>query len=420
MKKVLFAILAAMTVLFVSCDPDEAANTATVSFVSPVAAWADGVATIEISVSGYSGDAVSIPVVFGGDAVKGTDYTLSAEAFVVGGTSPVTTITVTPTESGAEKSVTATLSAPSGFVLGQIPMCQVEMEGFVGWASFVSATDVLKASLDITVGLYDNEGSSLRPETAQTVEIEVDTENSTAVEGEHFEFADGVKGVFIDAGKRNGILTINCIKVEDGHDKIVLKIKESSRFYEGQTGTMTITIAGPDWNKISGKWVMNEIVTDVAYFQEVWNPEWFTVTYDGFPEFNENDSVTIDTESGKFSPSFSSTFNTYFLGESNMTNDGDFYMRTGMEGGVQLQIIGLDNINRYFSPTETSEDKTALVGVQIITDSNGQELLDMYIIDYIPHAFMKELDDGNTYDRENKPAAASTGCYLNMTFKRAE
>lgn len=415
MKKVLFAILAAMTVLFVSCDPDEAANTATVSFVSPVAAWADGVATIEISVSGYSGDAVSIPVVFGGDAVKGTDYTLSAEAFVVGGTSPVTTITVTPTESGAEKSVTATLSAPSGFVLGQIPMCQVEMEGFVGWASFASATDVLKGSLDITVGLYDNEGSSLRPETAQTVEIEVDTENSTAVEGEHFEFADGVKGVFIDAGKMNGILTINCIKVEDGHDKIVLKIKESSRFYEGQTGTMTITIAGPDWNKISGKWVMNELLTESDFFS-MWGID---LTLDGFPEFNAEDAVTIDTENGKFIPDFKSTFKYYFTeNESNITRGNEEeYMLDYLTGSIILQELELDNINRYFTPDEQSEDKVALVGVRIIQDENGQELLDMYLFDYNPHGCLKELD---VMANPEKPVMAMSNSYFNMTFKRAE
>ena len=95
MKKYLSAIMVAMAAFLVSCDPEDATSDATVSFNSPVAVWSDGTAVAGITVSGYSGEAVSIPVIFGGTAEKGVDFTVSAEAYTVGGAQPVTEIIIT-------------------------------------------------------------------------------------------------------------------------------------------------------------------------------------------------------------------------------------------------------------------------------------------------------------------------------------
>lgn len=419
MKKYLSAIMVAMATFLVSCDPEDATSDATVSFNSPVAVWSDGTAVAGITVSGYSGEAVSIPVIFGGTAEKGVDFTVSAEAYTVGGAQPVTEIIITPTETGAGKTVSMTLSAPDGFKIGAIPMCQVEMESFVGYASFQKQSDVLKNSLEVSVNLTDEESSALILESPATVELEVDTEKSTAQEGVHFEieFADDAEGVFIDAGEKSGTFTLKFLKAEAGHDVIVLKIAETSQFSVGAYPEMTIYISGPDWDKISGTWTMNEIVTDAQYFIDSYG-SWMTITTEGFPELNAADKVTIDTEGGKFIADFQSAFSNYFLGESSMTSAGEFLLRTGMFGeGITLQLLQLDNINRYFTAGNLSENDEALVGVQITYDENGTELLDMYIIDYNPQSFLKELNEW--FDPE-PPVAAFSGYYINMTFKRAE
>ena len=421
MKKTLLATLAVMTAFMVSCEPEES-NTATVSFVSPVASWNDGVVTVQIAVSGYTGDAVSIPVVYGGTAELGVDYTVSSEAFVVGGANPVLEIAITPTEEGASKSITMTLTAPSGFTIGQIPMCQVDMEGFLGYASFTNATATLKGSLDVEIRMYDASGSSLDLETAATIEVEVD-ESSTAVEGEHFEFEGDETGALIDAGEDSGVLTVNFLKFEEGHDKLVLRIKETSRFSGGQNSSIEITLTGPDWDNISGKWTMNEIVTDEESFKNDIG-QWMTLTLDGFPQLNTADAITIDTQTGKFTPDMQSEFKNYFIGKSNMTRGEEYDLRVANDivtPPVRLQLLELDNVNRYFTEGDVSENKTALVGVQITLDENGEELLDMYIIDYEPHSFLKELIDAYYIDPSGTPpVAATTGAFINMTFKRAE
>lgn len=422
MKKTLFLLMAAVSAfLMVACEPEESAsNGGTVSFVSPVAVWADGLATIQIT-SDYAGEAVTVPVIFGGTAEKDIDYTLSAEAFVIGGSAPVTQIVITPTESGKSKSITATLSAPSDFTVGSIPMCQIDMEGFIGYASFQKASDLLKSSLEVTIQLVDGQGSELTVESASTVEVEIDEEKSTAVEGEHFEFEieeGAALGAFIDAGKNNGTFKINYLKKEEGHDKLVLKIKETSQFSTGQYAEMEIDIAGPDWDNISGKWVMNEVVSKKEDYTSYWYTDF---TFDEFPELNTDDAITIDTDNGTVIPEFQSTFKNYFIGESNMKNAGEYREfhndNSNMYNTITLQLLELDNINRYFSSSDFSEDKVALVGVRIIQDEAGNDLLDMYVIDYEPHAFLKELE---IYKNPEKPVMDFSGAYLNVTFKRAE
>ena len=95
MKKVLFAMMAAMTVFMVSCEPDNTVEIPTVSFaVQPVNT--DGVFTLTLMTTGYNGtDPVTVPLTFSGTAEKGVDYSVSDEAFIIGGATPVTTITVT-------------------------------------------------------------------------------------------------------------------------------------------------------------------------------------------------------------------------------------------------------------------------------------------------------------------------------------
>ena len=421
MKKTLLATLAVMTAFMVSCEPENV--TPTVSFQSPMASLVDGVATLSISVTDYTGDAVSIPVTFAGTAEKGVDYIVSADEFVVGGASPVTEITVTPTSSGDGKTVTATIAAPTGFALGQIPTCQVEVTGFPRYITFQSRYGILKGSLDITVQSFDAAGSSLVFENAGTIGIEVVPESTTAVEGTHFEFDGGTREVAIDAGEDSGVFTINLLKYEEGADKLTLRITKTSQFSLGQYDEMEITLSGPDWDNISGKWTMNEIVTDEESFKNDIG-QWMTITLDGFPQLNTADAITIDTQTGKFTPDMQSEFKNYFIGKSNMTRGEEYNLRVSNDiiiPPVRLQLLELDNVNRYFTEGNVSVNKTALVGVQIILDENGEELLDMYIIDYEPHSFLKELIDAYYIDPSGTPpVAATTGAFINMTFKRAE
>lgn len=421
MKKVLFAMMAAMTVFMVSCEPDNTVEIPTVSFaVQPVNT--DGVFTLTLMTTGYNGtDPVTVPLTFSGNAEKGVDYSVSDEAFIIGGATPVTTITVTTLTTVNDKSVTAAISAPDGFQLGQLSSVTMALTPVTVYATFVTNTLSTISSATITIQTYGSNGEMKRMDRDLTIEVEVDPA-STAVLGSNFEFVGGLQSIVVPAGNLEGTLDIRLLNYEEGKNTVILNIKPDDMVHIGDNRSITINFAGPIFEKLAGTWTMFDLVTDREYFESTYPADWgYSITYDGFPEFNSSDKFSIDIEAFEMTPEFQSSFNTYFKGVSNISDGGEYFIRTGMANeGFSLQLVNMDNINRYFSPTEISEDDESMIGIRFIEGENGEELLDMYLIDFIPHSFMKELNDGFTYDTENKPAAASTGCYFNMTFKRAE
>lgn len=423
MKKSLFMIFAAMAALFmVSCEPEDTVEVPTVSFaVQPVNV--DGVFTLTLMASGYNGtEPVTIPLDFSGSAVEFEDYRLSAEAFVIGGTEPVNTITVTTLTTVPDKELTISLTAPEGFVLGKIPSVTLSLTPVKIYLSFETNAVSAPEAATVVLNTYDGQGALKRVGQAMTFEVEVNTEKSTAELGTHFVFDSdepegNIQKVVVEANDLEGALTINLVKYEEGHNTVVLNIKETENFPIGEYGEVAITFSGSLWTKLGGTWVINEFVTDREY-QESYYDGWGMSGFDLFPTVSSNDKITFDLSANTFTPSFEDGFNDYFLGVSNIT-EGYYYNKetSGNFFNDEVLLVDLDNVNRYFDPANPSEEKHAYIGVKFITDDNGEELLDLYILDYESHTFLPELIDMDMYN-PTRPTAPLV--YLEMTFKRAE
>lgn len=419
MKKSLFMIFAAMTALFmVSCEPEDTVEVPTVSFaVQPVNV--DGVFTLTLMASGYNGtEPVTVPVDFSGTAVEGEDYFVSAEEFVIGGLEPVSTITVRAANSDAEgKTVTAALAAPDGFALGNLSSVTFTLVPVQLYASFESQVRKGVVSAGVTVQIFDRSGMFYRVGQAMTITLEVDETKSTAVLGTNFEFEGGKPEIVIEQNGLEGTLILNMIEpYDENHNKVVLNIVESDNIHIGTYGSVEVTFSGSPWEALDGEWVINELVTDQEYFEGSWYD--MCSGYNLLPQFNANDKITFDLEAGTFTPAFESSFKDYFIGEANIAQ-GEYFDYYGTFDPALL-LVELDNVNRWFSPDEQSDDKVGYVGIQFVTDSEtGEELLDFYVLDYESHTFCPEWNDPSypMYDA-TKPTASMM--YLNMTFKRAE
>ena len=415
MKK-LFLILSVVAAAAVACTP-EAAQKPAVSFETALPVVAGEISTFTITVADYAGtDPVTIPVTFGGTAVKGTDYTVSAEEFVWGGDKPVTSIQVTTLVFDDTKTLTLSLDLPAGWIAGKYPSSQTTLASKLGYVSFEKSSLGLTGSAEVVVSVFDGNGNPLTLENDAEFTIAV-ADESTAQETTHFTLSS--KTVTIPAGSKSASFTVSMVGDEavTDHDQIVLTLDPGAKFSIGDYGEMTIGVWGSAWAKLNGKWVMNEIVTTA----DVLDGSWYgSCTYVGLPEFNAADAITFDVAEGKAVPEFSSTYKNYFLGESNIVKESNYFLRTDMGGaGVDLLLIEFDNINRYFHATEKSDDTKALIGFRVIEDEETkEELLDMYIVDHTSKSFMSELNDFSMYGTE-KPVAAMTGCFLNATFKKA-
>ena len=86
-----------------------------------------------------------------------------------------------------------------------------------------------------------------------------------------------------------------------------------------------------------------------------------------------------------------------------------------------LQLLKLNNVNRYFSASQTSEDKEALIGVRNVKDEDtGETLLDLYIIDYDPKDFLRSIADFDGMYDTKKPTAWMSGLYFEILLKKKQ
>lgn len=423
MKRMFYLVLAALAIV-TACQKEISENAPSVSFASAIPVTVDGTATLTLAVENYTGtEAVTVPVEFGGEAVLGEDYEVSAEAFVIGGASPVTTITVTPLVYGTDKSVTATILPPDGFVAGRYASTAFSLSDQLGRFSFTSNTAAMTSSVTISARIYDDNDNVLRLQNGDEIEVSVNTEKSTAVEGVNFEFADGKKAVVFSPEEQMGYITLNIVgEVNDEANTIVLDfVTSNSKYGAGQYTEVTITIIGPLWNDLNGTWKINELLTTKETMTETWYIE-DPAQLNGFPEFNEDDMFTVDIASEKFIPSFQSDFKNFFIGESKIAAAGEYSLRVGMYGETaELQLFDLNNVNRDFSAATAGEPgESAYVGMRFITEEEtGEQLLDLYLIDYHSTDFLTIFEEYYCYNEE-RPVLTMSGCYIQATFKKVE
>lgn len=430
MKKCFAIALAALTV-FAACTKEGGVKTPTVSFETAQPLTIDGAATLSLKVSDYTGtEAVTVPVKFAGDAVKGDDYSVSAEAFVIGGSEPVTTITVTPVVYGSKKSVSASLEIPEGFAAGSYTSCSFTLSDALARCSFATKRATLGDRVAVEINLIDNSDKAYSVQNAEEIAVEVDTEKSTAVEGTDFRFKDGNKAAVFEPMTSTGKVELEYIETEESNagKVIVLKLTPSSKYELGQYAEVSVELIGSYLTKLNGSWKIKELKTTAQYFEEnmsfaASSDKTSAECYAGFPEFNENDGFSFDFEKGLFIPAFKSTFKNYYIGESTFSLGDEIslpidnnYPPTMMAS----KIVILDNVNRYFSGNEFSEDKEGYVAFSFSTDENGSELLYMMTIDYEPKTFLADEFAGYDLYNDTKPVLTTTCTFLIATFKKAE
>lgn len=431
MKKYLFALLA-VAALFTGCEKSKEQPLPEVSFetASPILSD-DGVATFRI-VSDYKGqDAVTIPVKFSSTngAVAKTDYTVSAEAFVLGGAQPLTQISVTPLVYGSKKDVSAEIVIPEGFKAGKFTKSSFVISEKLGYVSFSMSKSIMTDNIEVGISVFNDKGHEQKVSVDTEFEVKVNTEKSTAVEGTHFKFTNG-KSVKVEKGKSSAAVKIELIgeDADAEHNLLVLELVESQKYAFGDKISTKVEISGPTWKVFGGKWVIKEIVDKEEDFYNAWGETAETMA--GYPKFNKDDAFTIDFNSGTFTPDFKSSLKNYFIGESKFTTCGqpwrkenkNYNITLGIGRSFMASVIELDNVNRYFSETETSESKLAYLGLAL--DSEVPNLLHVLVIDHESRSFLQAAKEYGGYDSlyngGERPTANMSSVGFELTFTKAQ
>lgn len=421
MRKFLFALLAA-PLLFGACSDDNDDSTPTLSFAKPVLALSTGSVTLDLQVSGVDlsslASPVTVPVAFSGTAVKGSEYSVSAEQFILGGNNQSLSITVTALDNYDEaKEIVATLGSVADFIPGKNATAKISLgvKGKIMY-SFSVKSMIMGETGSVQLDLYTATGAKYTAEQDIVIPIEI-AEGSTAVENTNFTF-EGAKQLVVAQGKSSGAITLKAGTLETGKDKVVLKtgLENNKGFVRGQYNEITVTIFGSYFSKLEGTWKMsaegNYDPTEFANLNGSSSDNdkpTFDADMAALPAYNAKDRLVF-TEEG-LTTSLESTLKNFFRENSGISKGEEIIVREGMGTKVPLQLILLDNVNRYFSATEQSEDTEAYIGINFKDgDSNKMKI---YFVDYNSKSF---LVDKIYYD-ETKPTATYSP-FISFTFER--
>lgn len=421
MRKFLFALLAA-PLLFGACSDDNDESTPTLSFAKPVLALSTGSVTLDLQVSGVDlsslASPVTVPVAFSGTAVKGSEYSVSAEQFILGGNNQSLSITVTALDNYDEaKEIVATLGSVADFIPGKNATTKISLgvKGKIMY-SFSVKSMTMGETGSVQLDLYTATGAKYTAPQYIVIPIEI-AEGSTAVENTNFTF-EGAKQLVVAQGKSSGAITLKAGTLETGKDKVVLKtgLENNKGFVRGQYNEITVTIFGSYFSKLEGTWKMsaegNYDPTEFANLNGSSSDNdkpTFDADMAALPAYNAKDRLVF-TEEG-LTTSLESTLKNFFRENSGISKGEEIIVREGMGTKVPLQLILLDNVNRYFSATEQSEDTEAYIGINFKDgDSNKMKI---YFVDYNSKSF---LVDKIYYD-ETKPTATYSP-FISFTFER--
>lgn len=150
-------------------------------------ALSTGSVTLDLQVSGVDlsslASPVTVPVAFSGTAVKGSEYSVSAEQFILGGNNQSLSITVTALDNYDEaKEIVATLGSVADFIPGKNATAKISLgvKGKIMY-SFSVKSMTMGETGSVQLDLYTATGAKYTAEQDIVIPIEI-AEGSTAVE----------------------------------------------------------------------------------------------------------------------------------------------------------------------------------------------------------------------------------------------
>ena len=414
MKRILSALI--ISAAFLAGCSEEISMKPGISFLTPDPEVFEETAIFRIIGQPFSeADSVKIPVVFGGTAVRGEDYDVSADYFTYSKESLIDSIVVYTKHLGSGKNVTLSLQIPDGFVAGKYASAEFKLQDKYGLLNFDAPKGLIADTTQYNVKLSYVTGTARVLSKTTPISFAVNTEKSTAVEGVDFEFI-GSSNMSIAQGNSTAGFTIAPIKgnLKEGKDKIVLNVVSDERFEAGETAEMELQIIKPELNVLNGGWKIDTLVTDSLYFEQFWGN---TCTgYSLVPEFSSSDSFDFMFDNATFVPYMNSGFKNYFIGKSDIEIGKEVTIQDPSGSLKEVLLISLNKTNRYFSADTVSTDSVSFVGIHLFK-TEDVDMMELYILDHTSKSFMPEHESSARYSTE-KPVATAPGTYLQGTFKK--
>lgn len=335
-----------------------------------------------------------------GAAVRGEEYELSADEFVIPAGESKATIAVIPKNNyDAGKTIKLELFPIEGYVLGEFnfTLIDVQTKGQL-ICSFAEENYVLPGEIAIRMNVQDATTGKYFSANTDTRIPFIIGENSTAIEHVHYEFIDNPDKEFVIPAKRSyGTIKIRFLKWEEGKTTLFLLVPEgSNRFLPGDVDQTEVYVKGmttPD--RLEGKWVFKEI-TSIEYLRE--NNWW------GGPDEVEHLPVNnlatdmLEFVNGGTQLKVHATGDmAHYFRDCNVKflHEKQLYLYefagVGQPPLVTVSMFELSQTNVSFSATN-EKLRAAQVGFRLLEDN---ETLEVTVLDYEPTDFLYDTYEAN-------------------------
>lgn len=271
------------------------------------------------------------------------------------------------------------LKVPDGYREGLINYVTIEFGGspialFSGRQLTMNRTGIAE------IVLKDINGKWFYSPGETEIQVKVDTERSTAIEGEHFKLNPG-NTVTVKKRKKSATLNVERLKYDPNHNKICLEIVPRSGVAVDELDSKCVLTIEPQ--DISGTWKYKSFnIGDFSWVEDSKYPP--IKGEDGdFLKVQKVDDTTYNFHfelEGSLKHYFTQSTTTAVYSREFITQEGY---------GDRLVEFTIDGINENISPNFQTI-RSGVIGLQVGKQADGKRILVLYVYDMKPKEYFSE------------------------------
>lgn len=395
MKHRLFLlVLWAIACLGISCSDDDN-DGATLSFGRAYyVLQAQSALEVDLRASSPVENVLTVKVNVSGSAVEGEDYSISAKEFVFQPGEDVAKVTITPLDNYTEeREIKLSVEPIAGYSLWNnkstiIPIEPKEVLICSFTKSWVELEALYMAGVEVK-GAISGKFSSLAD---LHLPFEIVEDETTAVEGVHYEIEGDVREFVIPAGKSKAEIQLNFLKRETGKDKIVFKLKLPDDTYQyGNYATLQVQIVGPlSFDRLAGKWEYKTFSSEMAIRDLLGTEPDFESDLYELPTANSSAGTLefiagAEEGKGQMISNLTGDLANYLQNCDIEFTDPEYRYLYDLNTDAWISNAYFNPVNAYFSAS-SSDERSAKVGLRLL---DGGETLEVRIEDCDPQDFLQ-------------------------------
>jgi putative lipoprotein len=388
-----------------SCHDDNNDDASSLSFSRSIyILQANGALEVELRANGTVEEQTVVKFTVGGSAVRGEDYELSTDEFVLEAGEDRAKIQILPKENyNEDREIRLELEPVAGFKFGEKRVAIIPIETKEQMIiSFERDWRELEDELIVKVTVAGAVTGKYNSSEALSIPFVIGS-GTTAEAGVHYEIENNANEFVIKPGEDKAEIKIRYLLVEEGHDRLELALTlPDESFYFGNYNEMEIPIVGPlSMNKLAGQWAYSAFICQ-DYMEMLIGGD-FPDDLVALPSNNSaTDILEFVTEDGMdmMKVHMTGDLRNYFRNtEIHIGSTTEEYLWETLTDFALVTSVRCNKVNLHFSPNKIKEEE-ATIGMRLV---EGGDVLEIRILQYEPIEFLYDTYEMFEGDMEMFP-----------------